>query len=599
MAFDIFEHIDSLEKVKGGKYRCPICNGHNLSISKNGAYRCWNGCEIKDIRDAINPPINVSERVELPKYRPILKTNSLPVDPKQIMLWIDSDYPDIFEIARDEGFYLCETDISLFPDDTDRLVGHLELSKWNCGAIAILAGTTDRARQFASDATRLALLAGFETYLIKAEDFWSDRPDEEPIGSGLLFGKWWASLNGKGKPQDLHKVFIEQQKKGWQPVEATDSNPANPVDPRPEIDQSDLLTLEIKTAILQERNPVKRSLEESRLCKQFGVSQSKLTNLIAYIGDAANARKAQVYSQVDFKQRGKQGGRWLFPGMLRRGGGTTFVVGDPGSGKTTIAYDVAYSVNTGTPFLYEPPTETGGCLFLSADESADDAQDRLYRRGHPDSVGNHLLVNWGLKDWDLLEETVRANKPLLVVVDSFNAIQDDVSFDENSAMAASPIKRFNRLSEEHNLAVIMIHHFAKGNNANGQREGRGSTALRASCTGWFNLEGEFGETQTFYTVKQRGSKRIKTTIQADPESGKFFILTTDGFDELTRRIANQLESFFVENLDKSYEYEEICDYLGGRAKENFFAINYLVQRGVITERRSAVSDKRVWRFVDF
>jgi hypothetical protein len=55
--FDIRNFTDKLSHVNGEKYICPVCGGNNLSISKkNGAYKCWNGCQEKDIRAAVAPP---------------------------------------------------------------------------------------------------------------------------------------------------------------------------------------------------------------------------------------------------------------------------------------------------------------------------------------------------------------------------------------------------------------------------------------------------------------------------------------------------------------------------------------------------------------
>lgn len=61
--FNILDYIDSLEPTKSkGKYICPVCDGHNLSISRySGAYKCFNGCENKDIREAIAPRRNRDE----------------------------------------------------------------------------------------------------------------------------------------------------------------------------------------------------------------------------------------------------------------------------------------------------------------------------------------------------------------------------------------------------------------------------------------------------------------------------------------------------------------------------------------------------------
>jgi len=55
--FNILDHLDKLTPAKGkNKYLCPVCDGNDFAISKNGAYHCFNGdCDPKDIREAIAP----------------------------------------------------------------------------------------------------------------------------------------------------------------------------------------------------------------------------------------------------------------------------------------------------------------------------------------------------------------------------------------------------------------------------------------------------------------------------------------------------------------------------------------------------------------
>lgn len=57
MTYDIREHLAVLTPSKGSKtkYHCPVCNGDDLDIGKDGAYNCFSGnCEYKDIRAAID-----------------------------------------------------------------------------------------------------------------------------------------------------------------------------------------------------------------------------------------------------------------------------------------------------------------------------------------------------------------------------------------------------------------------------------------------------------------------------------------------------------------------------------------------------------------
>lgn len=56
--FRMSEHVDKLTPVKGkkNKYYCPVCNGNDLSVNlTTNAYTCYNGCDRKDIREAVAP----------------------------------------------------------------------------------------------------------------------------------------------------------------------------------------------------------------------------------------------------------------------------------------------------------------------------------------------------------------------------------------------------------------------------------------------------------------------------------------------------------------------------------------------------------------
>jgi Domain of unknown function (DUF927) len=60
MSFDIRSHLEiiTLDKENLTEYGCicPSCEGNNLTIAKDsGAYQCWNGCDVADIRNAIAP----------------------------------------------------------------------------------------------------------------------------------------------------------------------------------------------------------------------------------------------------------------------------------------------------------------------------------------------------------------------------------------------------------------------------------------------------------------------------------------------------------------------------------------------------------------
>lgn len=61
--FDIRNFLDQIIPTKQkGRYICPVCNEKNFTIGQSGEYQCWNGCDCKDIREAVSPAIKGQRR---------------------------------------------------------------------------------------------------------------------------------------------------------------------------------------------------------------------------------------------------------------------------------------------------------------------------------------------------------------------------------------------------------------------------------------------------------------------------------------------------------------------------------------------------------
>ncbi len=83
--FDIRNFTDRLTPaLEKNKYICPVCSHDNLSIDpETGKYKCWNGCECRDIRSAICPRTEVAAnrthyksphtapKLQLPKFKSV------------------------------------------------------------------------------------------------------------------------------------------------------------------------------------------------------------------------------------------------------------------------------------------------------------------------------------------------------------------------------------------------------------------------------------------------------------------------------------------------------------------------------------------------
>ncbi|MBN3944953.1 MAG: heavy metal transporter, partial [Nostoc sp. NMS7] len=89
--FDIRNFQDQLEATNvKGKYICPVCGGHNFSWSKAEppVITCWNGCDRKEIKEAVNPMAQLlasrsDNYTPLPSWKPakqkIIKPKPVPI----------------------------------------------------------------------------------------------------------------------------------------------------------------------------------------------------------------------------------------------------------------------------------------------------------------------------------------------------------------------------------------------------------------------------------------------------------------------------------------------------------------------------------------
>lgn len=123
-SFDIRNFTDRLTPAKGkNRYICPACQGDKLTIApKTGKYQCWNGCECRDIREAISPWAELTDhksnrhRTHKPKPptpAPIpaqaialakLPNPATPLEKRQRGNWVEIEYQysDIQWVVRTE-----------------------------------------------------------------------------------------------------------------------------------------------------------------------------------------------------------------------------------------------------------------------------------------------------------------------------------------------------------------------------------------------------------------------------------------------------------------------------------------------------------------
>jgi AAA domain len=180
--------------------------------------------------------------------------------------------------------------------------------------------------------------------------------------------------------------------------------------------------------------------------------------------------------------------RWLIDGLwgdqaVGIGGG------EPKSGKSLLALDLAVAVASGAPSLRRfSPAQTGRVLLFAAEDALPLVRRRLegiaLAAGVPFApLDIHVITTPRLRldvaeDRHRLQDTIATLRPTLLVLDPFVRLH---RIDENAAAEVAPLLAYLRqLQRDFGAAVALVHHARKG--AAHLRAGqalRGSSELHA------------------------------------------------------------------------------------------------------------------------
>src|SRR5215216_5349173 len=177
----------------------------------------------------------------------------------------------------------------------------------------------------------------------------------------------------------------------------------------------------------------------------------------------------------------------LWEGRIFRGK-LNLIEGDPGTGKSAAATDLAARVSVGKPWPDGVECKAGGVVILSAEDGlADTIRPRFDAAGGdpskvvavstvPDGEGNERQIAIP-DDLHVIEAAIERVGALLVVVDPLMAfLPGEVNShrDQDVRRALAPLAR---LAERTGAAIVVIRHLNKGTGGNALYRGGGSIGI--------------------------------------------------------------------------------------------------------------------------
>ena len=212
-------------------------------------------------------------------------------------------------------------------------------------------------------------------------------------------------------------------------------------------------------------------------------------------------------------------------------GSLVLLGGEPGIGKSTLILELCDKI-----------TGTGKVLYVSGEESAEQVKIRADRLG----IKNSNIMFLGETDIDVIEETILAMEPKLVIIDSIQTM-----YSEEITSAAGTVSqvreitaRIMRVCKGHRIMTIIIGHVTKDGNIAGPRvlEHMVDTVLYLEGERYFSyrilrsVKNRFGSTNEIgmFEMRNEGMVEIKNPSQIlisdreDNPPGSILVASVEG-----------------------------------------------------------------------
>lgn len=571
MAFDIREHLERLEPnpKEPGKYFCPACGGHNLSINMaNGAYNCWSDDSENHrtlIRENLSPAALQSSRAPAGKrqwpYYTIEGREAARVD--------RTDYDDGRQkmVRRRQNDSLMAAITPLYW--AEAIAQHSSqggyvfvvegedccdsLRSLGLNAITLIGGSTGYKKSLYYD-----LLLQIRDDLVLVPDM--DRPGVklmDSIAHDFPDALWcyvqgpnyyyWAeqrlpSSGGYDIADAIRQGASAERILSWVHRHQAFALSGTELEADVEVNAmlAGLLKVYSETLDLAIRElKVAQYLKSSGL-RDLGWNIQRAMKHCAC--EQFHQGVVEVVDSHDLLTMPTRRPRWIIPGFLPASA-VVLLGASGGTGKTSLCYQLAKHVAIGADWS-ELPVCQGKVLIISTDETSHDTKEKLLTIDYAavPKGGVSFIRFWRMNQLDMLEEKIRQLEPALIIVDSLTSTTAGLGMDRISSNAGDCLYELRDMAERYECTFIVLHHLSKAD------EFRDSTTFVDNVSEAWKLmrdpEPGRGNLMLLDYIKSRSGFHGKARLRRDIEGYQWTLVGREGGGdwEMEERVARWINT---------------------------------------------------------
>jgi hypothetical protein len=525
MAFSILDHIEKLEASDHpGKYICPACGGNDLSINEsNGAYNCFNDDSAKhraEIRNILAPLDRWERPLREPqsytfayKNRQGETTINVHRDDASGKKTIKQSYPSVPQGAHQRKAYVDEIRSNVLPYRFDEALtasqvtglpifvveGELTCDRlWEIGipSVTFLGGSG----QYRANGDYSLLFRGKKIVLCPDRDepgvalmreVASDNPgaqwlyadpgsfewDSLPQNGGYDLADWLD--DGADQELILSSIVSKDRHEGKDGLPSYEEIIGN---------------FERMVGLFD--NEARVAFEASKWLEAHGVKmpQANIDKMI----DEARARlfgKEEIET-IDVLQLIDDDSvrEWLIAGIVPLGS-VTLLAAQGGTGKTSLVYNWALGVATGSSWSGRRCLP-GKCLLISADEPLSDTKEKLSIIGYQEANIKPGVISfwetWRFAHMQQLERFIKKHRPVFVVIDSLTACFAGMNVDLIKSNAGDSLYALRDMANVYKCSIVILHHL---NRQGGLRDSSSFVDNVSEVVKLYRQEGNFDQNQ--------------------------------------------------------------------------------------------------------